>query len=284
MATYILTAAQLNNRILNSFSIPSSGGSVDPDAQAFITAATITDPTQQSAINTLVVSLKANNLWTKMRAIYPFVGGTATTHKWNLKDPRDLNAAFRLVFNGGWTHSSSGVQGNGVNNWMNTFFNPATQFSTNLSSAHFSIYSRTIIPLFSSRNDLYVAGDISGNPYLYAYEFNTSINLEGYIFNSIGAIGNNLAPGNTQGLFTISRINNSSSSIYKNQSNLYTDTAPELDTFTSDLIVIGGSDLLSAYSSNQYAFTTIGTGLTNTDTSNLYTAVQAFQTTLGRQV
>ena len=31
---------------------------VDPDAQAFITAAAITDPTQQAAINTLVVDLK----------------------------------------------------------------------------------------------------------------------------------------------------------------------------------------------------------------------------------
>jgi len=195
-----------------------------------------------------------------------------------------LDDAFRLVFNGGWTHTANGVQGNGVNNWMNTFFNPATQFSVNLSSAHFSIYSRTIIPLFSQRSDYYVNGNISGYYYLSAYEFNTDVNLEGYIFNSIGAIGGNLAPGNTQGLFTISRINNSSSSIYKNQSNLYTDTTPEVDTFTSDLIVIGGSDLLSSYSSNQYAFTTIGTGLTNTDVSNLYTAVQAFQTTLGRQV
>ena len=123
MATYILTAAQLNNRILNSFSIPSSGGSVDPDAQAFITAAGITDPTQQSAINTLVVGLKADNLWTSMQAIYPFVGGTASSHKYNLKDPRDLDAAKRLVFNGGWTHNADGITGNGVNTYAETFNN-----------------------------------------------------------------------------------------------------------------------------------------------------------------
>jgi hypothetical protein len=36
----------------------SGGPSVDPDAQAFITAASITNPTQQSAVNTLVVDLK----------------------------------------------------------------------------------------------------------------------------------------------------------------------------------------------------------------------------------
>ena len=121
MATYILTAAQLNNRILNSFSIPSSGGSVDPDAQAFITAAGITDPTQQSAINTLVVGLKDDGLWTSMQAIYPFVGGTASSHKYNLKDPRDLDAAFRLQFFGGMTHDANGITGNGTNAYAKTF-------------------------------------------------------------------------------------------------------------------------------------------------------------------
>ena len=76
----------------------SASGGVDPDAQAFITAASITDPTQQSAINQLVVDLKGYSIWTKMSAIYPMVGGTASSHKFNLKDPRDLDAAFRLVF------------------------------------------------------------------------------------------------------------------------------------------------------------------------------------------
>jgi len=91
------------------------GLTTDADAQAFITAAAITDATQQAAIDTLVKGMKADGIWTKMKAIYPFVGGTATTHKWNLKDPRDLDAAFRLVFNGGWTHSSTGATPNGTN-------------------------------------------------------------------------------------------------------------------------------------------------------------------------
>ena len=98
----------------------------DADAQAFITAAGLTNPTQQRAVNTLVLSLKANNIWTKMRAIYPFVGGTASTHKWNLKNPLDTNAAFRLVFFGGMTHSANGIQGNGTNSYANTFLNPSS--------------------------------------------------------------------------------------------------------------------------------------------------------------
>jgi hypothetical protein len=101
---------------------------IDANAQAFITAANITDATQQTAINNLVVGLKADGLWTGMTAIYPFVGGTATTHKWNLKDPRDLDVAYRLSFNGGWTHNSNGITGNGTNAYAETFNNSAFSF------------------------------------------------------------------------------------------------------------------------------------------------------------
>jgi hypothetical protein len=101
---------------------------VDADATAFITAAGITNLTQASAINTLVNDLKTYGLWTKMKALYPFVGGTATSHKFNLKDPRDLDAAFRLVFTGGWTHTSTGAKPNGTTGYANTYLNPYVVF------------------------------------------------------------------------------------------------------------------------------------------------------------
>jgi len=104
---------------------------IDPDAQAFITAAGITDATQQAAINTFVVSWKAANLWTKTKAIYPNVGGSATSHKFNLKDPRDLDAAYRVVFNGGWTHSAAGAVSNGTNAYADTFINALNNYSSN---------------------------------------------------------------------------------------------------------------------------------------------------------
>jgi hypothetical protein len=89
--------------IQNETPVEIPGGNVvdiDPDAQAFLTATGITDPTITSAIDTLVLDLKAASLWTKMKALYPFVGGTSTTHKYNLVDPADTDAAFRLTFNG----------------------------------------------------------------------------------------------------------------------------------------------------------------------------------------
>jgi hypothetical protein len=93
----------------------------DYDALLFLSAASISNSTQRLAINYLTFSLKLNGLWDKLNAIYPFVGGTATTHKFNLKNPLDTNAAFRLSFVGGWTHSASGVLPNGTNAYANTF-------------------------------------------------------------------------------------------------------------------------------------------------------------------
>ena len=113
--------------------------SVDPDAQAFITAAGITNPTQQTAINTLVVSLKANGIWTKMKAIYPMVGGTATSHKFNLKDPRDLDVAFRLSFVGGVTHNSNGITVNGVNGYCQTWINNGSTINITATNSGYGI-------------------------------------------------------------------------------------------------------------------------------------------------
>jgi len=283
MATYTITAAQLSNRILNSFAIPSSGGSLDPDAQAFITAAGITDPTQQSAINTLVVDLKADNIWTKMRAIYPFVGGTASTHKFNLKDPRDLDAAFRLLFVGGWTHSANGIQGNGVNNIANTIFVPSTQFSASPFSVHYSVYSRTSVGLLpeaiytdiGSMTKISLYDDITqGDGILYKIAIiNDDNSANPIIFTPLSDLGLT-----TLGLFTVSSLNNSSLSLYRNSNEIGNNTFTVTNNLQTTQLRIG------ANSSKQYAFATIGTGLTSTDASNLYTAVQAFQTALNRQV
>ena len=128
--------------ILSINGILAGKGIVD-DAQAFITAASITDSTQQNAIIQLVTDLKTANIWSKMRAIYPFVGGTASSHRFNLKDPRQVSGAFYITFYGGGTHSLNGYQPDGATAYGNTSF-IANNHLTN-SSGHISIYSRTNI-------------------------------------------------------------------------------------------------------------------------------------------
>jgi hypothetical protein len=245
----------------------------DTDAQTFNTNAGITGSTQQSAICQLVVDLKTYGLWTKMKAIYPFVGGTATTHKYNLKDPQDTDGAFRLVFNGGWTHTLNGAQPSGINSFADTKFNPNTHLT--ISSAHFSKYNRTL-DLAGSKVD----GAFDGGSVYFQQNYTIANGLIG----NVAAVASYTAT-DTRGLFTVSRIATNAQKVFRNTSQVAVNNTT-ITNIPSKFIYIGarhdaGPVFLNTY---QAAFASLGDGLTDVDISNLYTAVQAFQTTLGRQV
>ncbi len=107
---------------------------------SFLTASAISDATIRGGLNTFDIGLISNSLDTKMKAVYPFVGGTASTHRWNFMNAVDTNAAFRLTFSGTWTHSSTGAKPNGTNAFADTYFIPSVDAST--SGFGFGIYSR----------------------------------------------------------------------------------------------------------------------------------------------
>ena len=248
------------------------------DAQAFITAAGITDSTQQSAITTLVSQLKGYGIWTKMKAIYPFVGGTASSHKFNLKDPRDLDAAFRLVFNGGWTHSSTGAKPNGTTAYANTKFNP--QSSLTLNSEHLSYYSRT-----TSNGTEVEIGAESGVPYSLI-----EIRTAGTTYTQIQGGGYlTYSDSDSKGLYVANRNASTNQNMWKDGVKLATGTGTPPGLVNQN-IYIGAfnnptyAPFINYYSTKESAFASIGDGLTDTEAANFYTAVQAYQTTLGRQV
>src|SRR4029079_3961734 len=82
------------------------GGLYDPDTQAFLDASGLGEE-YAAALDGLVKDLKVYGLWAKMTAVYPFIGGTADLHKWNLIDPRETEDAFRLTYvEGTGSHST----------------------------------------------------------------------------------------------------------------------------------------------------------------------------------
>lgn len=250
---------------------------LDPDAQAFLTAAGIADNTITIAINTLVLDLKGYGLWTKMKALYPFVGGTATTHKFNLKDPQDTNAAFRLVFAGGWTHSANGAQPNGVNAYANTFLNPSLTLNQN--SVHLSYYSRTLTTFTDA---LLGAADLSYNNGLYLLPKNAPNNEYTRINQSVSTSPS--GHPTTRAYFIATRTSSSGFLSYSNLT-LINNVTVASSGITSNTIFIGSANISPIqFTACESALASIGDGLTPTESFNLYTAVQAFQTTLGRQV
>jgi hypothetical protein len=252
---------------------------LDPDAKAFLDATGITNATITTAINTLVKSLKANNLWNNLSAIYPFVtdkttqGDMAFQMKFNLKDPRNLNAAFRLQFSGGWTYSANGVLPNGINTYADTFL---ISNSLGQNNFHVSYYSRT-------QSLLGLQDDIGVYDGQFGISMYTGITTAGFNTHSNSNTVNNIANSNTLGFFAQSRI--ASSQFYlRARGTTNTLTRTSQTPRASNFILSKTGNFNGEYSRRQLAFATIGLGLTITDIVNLETACNNFQTTLGRNV
>jgi hypothetical protein len=198
----------------------------------------------------------------------------ASQFKFNLKDPRDLDAAFRLSFGGGVTYSVNGFQPNGTNGFANTFFNPVNQ-SLPVNDTHFSIYSRTN----NITGNIMIGNNAGGG--------NNQSNIFATVplfvrINSLNTPVTTITNINLTGLITASRLSGTQTVTYKNNT-AYIQNDASTVAF-NNTYRIGGNIQTAYYDTNQYAFSSIGNGLTDTEAANLYTRVQAFQTALSRQV
>jgi len=268
----------------NSFALRNWKGATfatDRDALAFLEAAQIYNANQQRAIVNLVRSLKRVGLWSKMKAIYPFVGGTATSHKFNLKDPRDVDAAFRLSFSGGWTHASTGALPNGTNAYADTFFIPSSQLSS--SSAHLTVYNRSDTnnqatdfgSIGSGSNRFLIHARYDGTAYADCFNFNT---------NRISII-----QSSSTGYYVVTRNSSTSLKLFRNNAQIgstITSTSSGLSSVTLSMAIAAynSSTGFAGFNNRECAFATLGDGLTDTDATNLYNIVDLYQRRLGRNV
>ena len=218
-----------------------------------------------------------------MHAIYPFVGGTATTHKWKLKNPLDTNDAFRLVFNGGWTHSANGIQGNGTNGYADTFYQQTLHLPSQ-DDLHISIYSRSNLSE-STVGEMAVrdtAGATTRTYIVLARDLTTSY----YV-----ATNDNIptySDTNSLGHVITTRTSPSFYASYRNGVLSGSSTVASVRRANYKLYIaapsLGNNIQPGSYSAKQFAFASIGLGLSGVDSLNFYNAIQAFQTTLGRNV
>lgn len=257
--------------------IGGGGGGLDPDAEAFLTATGITDPTIESAINQLVLDLKGYGIWSKMIAIYPFVGGTATTHKYNLKNPADTNAAFRLTFGASVSHSSAGFTPGGVNNASGfTHIRVDTQLSQN--DVYAGVYIGTNVA--EDRLDF---GAISGGN---GIQMGTRILANQLSTKLFDNSNDTTTSTDSRGYSQISRT--SSTGYYQQKDLDYQTfkTRTSLTPPTNEYMAIGGIGVTetaaNAVSTKTVSFAAFGEGLTTTEMDDMYDAVQTYQTTLGR--
>lgn len=256
-------------------------GSCDADAQAFITAAGITNATEIAAICQLVVDLKASGVWSSLNAIYPFVGGTSTTNSYNLKNP----TSYQIRWFGGVTHNSNGVTFNGVNGYGETYYNESlVETFGNTSRA---VYDRTATSDYGAQLGSQGAGggyqrNMLSDNYTGTYYFDCYDALDNY--------GRLIGPTtDSRAFWLMSRTSLAAGGFkaYKNLTNFATTVYANAGTQPDVTTWIGGlnySNVLYIPTDHNLAFASMGKGLNPTQAADYYTAVQTFQTTLGRQV
>ena len=265
--------------------VASQIASFDADAVAFFgrvtTAGGSLSATEKAAVNQLVLDLKANSLWTPMKAIYPMVGASAAACAQNLK-----SSSFTGTFTSGWTFASTGVTGNGTSAYMDTALNPNNNLTFN--SVHLCFYSRTDT-LTGSKTEIGAINDTVDYLPLSTLE----IKRDTGTFNSCQysyQAGQILSTINTdaKGFYLNTRISSTQFKTFKNNTNIATTTNANSQTVAPNqnyfLGATNSAGTAAEFSDRQCAFASIGDGLTDTQASNFYTAVQAFQTTLSRQV
>jgi hypothetical protein len=222
-------------------------------------------------VNQLVLDLKANSLWTPMKAIYPMVGASAAACAQNLK-----SSSFTGTFTSGWTFASTGATPNGTSAYMDTNLIPNTSLSLN--SIHGSSYSRTnasqLGPLFSSENP----GTYNNGFYIWPNFGGGNISVRVNDDTSTGGTNSS-----TLGLSLITRTSSTIKKYFRNNVSIVNTTVTSTGLNTSS-IYLGASRNNANFTNYEQAFASFGDGLTDTQASNFYTAVQAFQTTLSRQV
>ena len=259
-----------------------SGSSVDTDAQAYfdrVTAAGGTlSQTEKDAVNTLTLSLKSAGIWTLMKAIYPMVGASAAACAQNLK-----SSSYTGSFSSGWTFASTGATPNGTNAFMNTGLNPNGLLSIN--NFHISYYSRTQNTSFSG--GAMGQGIEGGSQNTYIAPYYSQVATKFFLNGAYPANTANSINTTTTGLHLGNKEAVNSRKLYLNATLLNTNTTSytsNFENFTFYLGALNYNNVASYLTGFQCAFSSIGDGLTDTQESNLYTAVQTFQTSLSRNV
>jgi hypothetical protein len=198
--------------------------------------------------------------------------------KYNLKDPVDMDASFRLAFNGTWTYSKQGATPNGVNAYANTYLIPSTALIQD--NSHISYYSRTDISALQVDMGAHVTAP---NRFSMEIRYNGNFSSDQYNYNT-GRVAT--TSSTSLGLFASSRISASSHKGYRNGVQIGSTNTGASDSISNINIsmYLGAANNSIFYSSKQVAFSTIGNGLTDTEANALYTIVQRFQVALNRHV
>lgn len=255
-----------------------SNGMANP-ALSFATVTDIRDTNIRVQPQVLLNNMNGWGLVDKNKALYPFVSdgyieSRATQHKYNLINPADTDAAFRITFSGGLTHSATGVLPNGSTGYGDTHLNDNTVMSLN--DAGLSFYSGT-----NALSGGYNIGCFSGNYFCMAIR-NVLGNARLLVHDAAGLF--DIAVANSTGMFTQSRTNSANKQMYRNGASIanYADVSTAKSNLNIYLFALNNIGVATSYTTHESRLAAIHNGMDVTQAANFASIINTFQTALGR--
>jgi hypothetical protein len=235
--------------------------------------------TEIDAVNNLVWGLVGMGLWDKLNLIYPFIGSSLNAQKWNLKDVANYNITFTGT--GFTTSTANGLQKTIVDavSYGSIAYNVSTLLSN--TSYHISCYVGT------SQATLATPFGAFANVVGQVFRTYTQTTFFGVQFGGATSTNLNMTTTGTTGYVIGTRTAINAAAMYVAGRPIVRDTTTGSATTLPNAanINVGVNTVGATYASTQaIRMATVGSSLTDADAKNLYTLVQSFQTTLGRQV
>jgi len=251
----------------------SQGGvSFDADAQAFFdrvdTAGGTLSATEKEAVNQLVLDMKADGIWSSMKAIYPMVGASAAACAQNLK-----SSSFTGSFSSGWSFASTGVKPNGTSAYMDTTL-LSNDFTDN--KGGFTCYTRT-----TDTSGLALEYGSIDSHWILSWMSEVRFGIMGSTYSNFSNITSAYVGSvvNQRSSSTETKINYDGGSEVESLS--ITSLGSSLSVYLGAWHYSGGAQY---FGKREIAFFAKHDYLDDTESQDLIDAVQAFQTTLSRNV
>lgn len=259
----------------NKRAIASTAHGYDVNALAWIKAEHVGSECSKRAVSNFCERAKLHGYWSNLLIIQPFSGWFYSTY--NLKD----TSAFKMVYNGSWTNMAPyGYKGDGSTTYATMSFTPSVSLpqSTGFS---FGLYSWGDFYKTATTWDF---GTYGHSNYVYLdmleHDGGHSDDVFGGMLSDSGSTYTSLNGGSmadTKGMYIVNKLSNKLT-LDRNGIQLAT-TTTTLTAMPNVALYLGAFNAGSLFYSTprQYAFWTVGTGLTLQQRKDLTADVQAFQ-------
>jgi hypothetical protein len=245
--------------------------SLDPHTNLFLKNSQLTGGTNLFSAEYFVKATKAQSIWSQLTACYLFLGGSATSHKYNIVN----TSAYTLSFFGGITHSASGIKLNGTNGYCDTGLNNSGMSQNNI---HLSVYSTT-----TGNTGFDISGSVAPRTELILAHA-PSAGACFFDINNTTQNSSTFAPGAEAktGLYISNRTASNVIKLFRRGSVRQTDTDGSSASQSVNFLIgrfTGGGN----YSFRNYTFASIGESFTDAQASTLNDIVQQVQIFQNRQ-